>query len=423
MTAPAAAQLRRSVVPWPTTSSRNDVSMTSIPAMTSGDEQRQRVARAPSRHRPRPRRRPGRPAARRGRDPGRRPCRPRAGRGRATGARPRARPTRRRAPPGRSRGGWTIASSRLASEPATRRRDDREHAQTERAERRAVRGLTALDRQLDLVDRSPSTIRQARRLGLAGRRVGLVVARATRAGTAARGRTWPARYRSATARPACACASGRCPRRPRRRRRSRSSGAAGRSGRSRSGTARRPCCASGRSAARARRRPPARRRRSGRTTRSGTRPAPARRSPRGSTPAGRRRSGPGCSLRSSGIGVRSAGVRAMTHRNSASCRSSGSSSTTAILDLEAGSPDQRAVLLRPVVAEEHRRAEPVVLDVVGRILGAHRSRRARRRPQPAVDRVEEVRQVGSRARGSASRRRRPRRGSPAAGRARSCRPG
>ena len=67
-----------------------------------------------------------------------------------------------------------------------------------------------------------------------------------------------------------------------------------------------------------------------------------------------------------------------------------------LLELEAGAPDEGPVLLRAVVAEEHRRTEPVRLDRVRRILGAHRCDEDAARSQPAAHRGEQLRQVGAR---------------------------
>ena len=67
-----------------------------------------------------------------------------------------------------------------------------------------------------------------------------------------------------------------------------------------------------------------------------------------------------------------------------------------LLELEAGASDHRPVLLGTVVAEEHRRSEPIRLDGVRRILGAHRCDEDAAGSQPTTHRGEELGQVGAR---------------------------
>src|SRR6478672_9133560 len=53
------------------------------------------------------------------------------------------------------------------------------------------------------------------------------------------------------------------------------------------------------------------------------------------------------------------------------------------VELEAGRAHEGAIALRPVMAEEHRHAQPVGLDLVGCLLRAHRGDKHAARPEPA----------------------------------------
>src|SRR6185295_13453925 len=66
------------------------------------------------------------------------------------------------------------------------------------------------------------------------------------------------------------------------------------------------------------------------------------------------------------------------------------------LELEPRLSNERAIPLRTVVAEEHRGTEPVVLHLIGRILGAHRGDQDAAGSEPSMDRDEQRREIGAR---------------------------
>ena len=128
------------------------------------DDQRQCVAQRPSRHRPRPPRRRGRSSRRRGRGPGR-PSVPAASRARPRAQeddRERGRPADQRGPDDRRRVDDRVEPS--PSWPASVAATTASTPSTERQTRRGCAGPVAHSER-DLVARSPSTIRQARRPG------------------------------------------------------------------------------------------------------------------------------------------------------------------------------------------------------------------------------------------------------------------
>ena len=162
MTAPAAAQLRGSAVPWPTTSSRNDVSMTSIPAMTRATIRGSALPvtqPAPAADRRDGQEDPAhaadetRDVLRAGREPGEAP-------GKADDGE-HGRHADERGPDDRGRMDERVEGGTVRA--GERRRDHGQHAQTERTDGEGARAHS-LDPSSTSY-RSPSTIRQARRLG------------------------------------------------------------------------------------------------------------------------------------------------------------------------------------------------------------------------------------------------------------------